>query len=303
MDNRKRASLSSSGQPLPVVIVSGLSGSGKSTALAVFEDLGFFTVDGLPTTLASEIVDVIAKKGAANYSGVALGMDLRQGDFDNSYDTVLLSLEEHGYQPQVLFLEAKEDVLLKRYAATRRPHPLEKDGFGLERALEMERHRLRKVRRRAGMVLDTSTYSIHDLRRVLQGKWKKFRPADNTLRIHLVSFGFKYGTPSEADMVFDLRFLPNPYFIEELKPLSGRAPEVSAFVLGQDPGKSYLEKLKEFLLYTLKLCEAEGRYRMTLGIGCTGGRHRSVAVAEALVGSLKEQGYSLTLEHRHLELG
>ena len=290
--------------PLPVVIVTGLSGSGKSTALAVFEDMGYFTVDGLPAVFAPQLVAELTKPDSVRYQGLALGMDIRQSDFTREYEQALIELKNMGFRPHILFIEAKPDVLLKRYATTRRPHPLEKEGLGLEKSLEMERDRIKRVRKFADLVLDTSTYSIHDLRRAIQAKWKKLNDSSKKeLRVHLITFGFKYGTPSEADMVFDLRFMPNPFFIPELKELSGLDAPVAEFVLGQEPGKEFFTRLEDFLSFVLEQCETEGRFRMTVAIGCTGGRHRSVAVAEALAKSLRDSGYNLTLEHRHYALG
>jgi UPF0042 nucleotide-binding protein len=175
--------------------------------------------------------------------------------------------------------------------------------LGLEQGLEMERNRLRHLRKTADLVLDTSSHSVHDLRRVIQNKWKHLRSLTRTLRIHLLTFGFKYGTPSEADMMFDLRFLPNPFFIPELKELSGLDKPVVDYVLEQEPGKEFFARLSNFLYFILTQLESEGRFRLTIAIGCTGGRHRSVAVAEALAGLLRKDGYTLTLEHRHLLLG
>lgn len=290
--------------PLPVVIITGLSGSGKSTALAVFEDMDFFSVDGLPAMFAPQMATMVAERQAeAPYTGVALGMDIRQSDFGRDYDLALRKLRAAGFAPRMIFFEAKPDVLLKRYATTRRPHPLEKEGLGLEKALEMERSRLRHLRKASDLVIDTSTHSIHDLRRALQEKWKHLHSLTKILRVHIISFGFKYGVPSEADMVFDLRFLPNPFFIPELKPLSGKDPDVADYVLDQDPGKEFFRRLVDFLRYVLLQYEKEGRFRLTIAIGCTGGRHRSVAISEALARDLRAEQYSLTLEHRHLELG
>ena len=288
---------------LAVVIVTGLSGSGKTTALKVFEDMGFFTVDGLPVALAVQMVSMVAGAELSHYKGIALGMDLRESEFIGDYEESMRALHNRGFIPRILFFEAKEDVLIKRYATTRRPHPLEKEGLGLEQAIEMERTRIKRLRKMADMVLDTSTYSIHDLRRVIQEKWKNLRHLTKTLRVHMITFGFKYGTPSEADMVFDLRFLPNPYFVPELKPLSGCDKAVADYVLANNPGKEFLARLTDFLVYVLEQYEAEGRFRLTIAIGCTGGRHRSVAVAEALAKTLRAKYKALTLEHRHLELG
>ena len=289
--------------PFPVIIVTGLSGSGKSTALNVFEDMGFVTVDGLPVELAVRMVEMFHTAAPAGNKGLALGMDLRQSGFAKDYEVALLRMKEKGFSPRILFVEANAGVLMRRYAVTRRPHPLEREGLGLEQALAMERKRLNRLRKSADLVLDTSTYSVHDLRRVLQKKWKAVGRMGPALRVHLITFGFKYGTPSEADMVFDLRFLPNPYFVAELQPLSGLDAPVADHVLRQEPGATFFAKLLDFLLYVLGRNEAEGRFRLTIAIGCTGGRHRSVAVAEALAGVFDAEGYAPSLEHRHLELG
>ncbi|MDR0826335.1 MAG: RNase adapter RapZ [Desulfovibrio sp.] len=286
-----------------VVIVTGLSGSGKSTALAVFEDMDFVTVDGLPVEFALPMAQMISEHGLDKHRGIALGMDLRQDDFLNGYKKSMDDLAAQGFAPRVIFFETKKDVLLKRYATTRRPHPLEKEGIGLEQALSLERHRLRHLRKSADLVIDTSSHSIHDLRRIIQTKWNMFGRLARNLKVHIISFGFKYGTPSEADMVLDLRFLPNPYFVESLKILSGLDEAVRDYVLKHKAGREFFNKLKVFMKFILKQNEKEGRYRLTLAIGCTGGRHRSVAIAEALADTLREEKYSLTLEHRHLELG
>ena len=288
--------------PFSVVIITGLSGSGKSTAVNVFEDLGFFTVDGLPAALTLHLVRMFAKTGLS-YTGLALGMDMRQSTFAEDYKQVLDDLRENGFAPRVVFLEAKTPTLIQRYAVTRRPHPLEKEGLGLEQAVAEERHRLRHLRKQADLVLDTTTHSIHDLRRVIQAKWQTLHHVKRPLRVHIISFGFKYGTPTEADMIFDLRFLPNPYFVSDLRPLSGKDAPVADFVLRHPPGMVFIEKLTDFLRYVLAQYEEEGRFRLTIGIGCTGGRHRSVAVAEALAAAFEQDDYTLTLEHRHIELG
>jgi UPF0042 nucleotide-binding protein len=287
----------------PAVIVTGLSGSGRSTALSVFEDLSFFTVDGLPARFAAPMAGLIAGEIPGKYVGVALGMDLRQSGFTDEFTEALPELTKRGFVPYVLFFEAGNDVLLKRYAGTRRPHPLEREGPGLERAVGMERRRLRPLRQSADMVIDTSEYSVHDLRRVILNKWAMLSGRTRNLKIHIITFGFKYGIPAEADMVFDLRFLPNPYFVPELKMLSGLDPPVSDFVLNNEPGREFFMRLKDFTGFILRQSELEGRYRMTAAVGCTGGRHRSVAVAEALAAAFRAEQYVFTLEHRHRELG
>lgn len=288
--------------PFPVVIVTGLSGSGKSTALKVFEDLGFFCIDGLPSEMSPKIADLILKFDT-KYRGLALGMDLRQFEFVDGWEQALLDYAELGIAPQVLFLEAKMGELVRRYATTRRPHPLESTNLGLEQALEKEKELLEPVRTGAALVLDTSDYSIHDLRRVIQAKWSAIEEAGRGMRVHLITFGFKYGVPSEADLVFDLRFLPNPYFVKELRPMSGKDKAISDYVLGSEVGHEFEKRFLDFMTYMLPLYADEGRYRITLAIGCTGGRHRSVSVAESVLETLKKKGYAVSIEHRHMELG
>jgi UPF0042 nucleotide-binding protein len=287
----------------PLLVVTGLSGAGKSTALNVLEDLGFFSVDGLPASLVPKLGSLFQEQEQRPYRGLALGMDLRQRDFMEQWQNALDELAAAGLAPQIIFIEAKPDVLVRRYATTRRPHPLEIEGLGLEQAIQEEFKVLQPIRHQATLIIDTSAFSIHDLRRKIQDKWMNLEGPARGLRVHLVTFGFKYGVPSEADMVFDLRFLPNPYFEEDLRPLSGKDRTIADYVLAKDPGKGFLQRLVDFLQYLLPMYAEEGRYRLTIGIGCTGGRHRSVAVAEAVLDSLRKSDYAVTLEHRHLELG
>ncbi len=287
---------------LPVIIITGLSGAGKTTVLNVLEDIHFFTVDGLPSEILPRIVEVFNRNTVAQYRGLALGVDLRADRFALSLDEAIKTLHAAGNSPALLFLEADEDVLLRRYASTRRPHPLEAENMSLEQAVREERKRLTVVREHADLVVDSSTFSIHDLRRLIQKKWSTLQGRMAALRVNLISFGFKYGIPADVDMLFDLRFLPNPYFESTLRPLSGLDKAVAEYVLG-DQGRDFLDKLAEFLIHLLPQFEAEGRYRLTIGLGCTGGRHRSVAIAEALRVILKQSDYPVSIEHRHLELG
>ncbi|MEA4856642.1 MAG: RNase adapter RapZ [Solidesulfovibrio sp.] len=288
---------------MKIVILTGLSGSGKSTALRVFEDLGFFCVDGLPVSLVPKLIGLFDEKGGQRYKGLALGMDVRQADLDRDWGATLAQIKVKDVGLQILFFEADTQEIIRRYATTRRPHPLESAAMGLEQAVLAERERMRPLRDAADMVLDTTDFSIHDLRRKLQEKWASIRPAKGTLKVHVMSFGFKYGPPSEADMVFDLRFLPNPYFDKELRERTGKDQPVRDYVLARDPGREFLTRLTEFLRYLLPLYAKEGRYRLTIAFGCTGGRHRSVAVAESVFDTLSKAGYSLSLEHRHIERG
>ncbi|MBD5627185.1 MAG: RNase adapter RapZ [Desulfovibrio sp.] len=291
------------GESPRVSIVTGLSGAGKSTALRVFEDLRYLAVDGLPASLAPEMAAMMQRDSMRHFKGIALGMDIRQGNFPEELHAALSELARMGIRPQLLFLEADDKTLMRRYAATRRPHPLEREGMGLEAALRAERERLEPLRGMADLVLDTSRFSIHDLRRAIQKRWSSEGGSGRTLRVNIMSFGFKYGIPHEADMVFDLRFLPNPYFVEDLRPLSGKDKPVADYVFASPEAREYGAKLLDLLLFLLPLMESEGRYRVTIALGCTGGRHRSVAMAEHLAQGVRQAGYPVSLEHRHLELG
>jgi RNase adapter protein RapZ len=291
------------GKELKIVILTGLSGSGKSTALRVFEDLGFFCVDGLPVSLVPKLINLFDEKGGQRYKGLALGMDVRQADLDTDWEATLAFVKVKDTVPQIVFLEADTQELIRRYATTRRPHPLESSSMGLEQAVQEERVCMTPLRDAADMVIDTTHFSIHELRRKLQEKWSSMGTNLGTLKVHVMSFGFKYGPPSEADMVFDLRFLPNPYFVKELREQTGKDALVKDYVLAADPGREFLTRLSDFLLYLLPLYVKEGRYRLTLAFGCTGGRHRSVAVAESIFDTLSKAGYNLSLEHRHIERG
>lgn len=286
-----------------VCIVTGLSGAGKSTALQVFEDLNWLTVDGLPAVLAPEMTVMMGRPSMSRFAGIALGMDLRQSNFLAEIDEALEAITASGVRPKLLFMEAETQELMRRYATTRRPHPLEREGMGLEASLDAERRRLSALRETADFVIDTSRFSIHDLRRAVRKRWSSNRDALRGVRVNVISFGFKYGVPREADYVFDLRFLSNPYFIEDLRSLSGKDKAVAEYVFASPGAHEFRKKLLDFLFFMLPLMEAEGRYRVTIAMGCTGGRHRSVAMAEDLLQALRQADYPATLEHRHLELG
>ncbi len=287
----------------PVILLSGLSGAGKSTAMKVFEDLGFIAVDGLPPDLAPGLAALFQSQQEAHHKGLVMGLDVRSDHFREDFRAAMSGLREQGIAPRVVFIESRPTVLRRRYASTRRPHPLESGDRDLDRALDAERELLRPVRDAAELVVDTSDYSIHDLRRHLQERWEFVRERRTGLKVYLLSFGFKYGQPTEADLVFDLRFLPNPYFDESLRPLSGRDQAVVDYVFRTLEGREFRTRLLDFLNYLLPLYQAEGRYRLTIAVGCTGGRHRSVATAEAVFDSLVKSGYVVNLEHRHIELG
>lgn len=289
--------------PVQACIVTGLSGAGKSTALQVFEDLRYFSVDGLPASMAPEMVGMMERPSMSHFKGIALGMDMRQNNFPDEINEALSAMTARGIRPLLLFLEADTQELMRRYATTRRPHPLEREGMGLEAALSAERSSLSPLREMADLVIDTSRFSIHDLRRAIQKRWSGNKGKLRAIRVNVISFGFKYGVPREADFVFDLRFLPNPYFVEQLRPLCGKDKAVAEHVLASPAAQEFKSKLLDLLFFLLPLMEAEGRYRVAIAVGCTGGRHRSVAMAEEILQALRQADYPATLEHRHLELG
>lgn len=284
----------------PFIIVTGLSGAGKSTALKVFEDLGFFCVDGLPAAMVPKLAALYQGQYDATGRGLVLGMDIRQREFISYWNEALGELKRLGAEPELIFIEASLAELMRRYHETRRPHPLESEHLGLSRALEEEERILEPLRSQASLVVDTTDYSIHDLRRTLQEKWTVLSTHKGGLRVHLISFGFKHGPPKEADMVLDLRFLPNPHFVQELRPLTGQNEQVAQYVFDNDLGREFKTRLTGFLTYLVPLYAKEGRYRLTIALGCTGGRHRSVATAEMIHDVLAGLGYMTTIEHRHM---
>ena len=287
---------------LPLIIITGLSGAGKTTALKVFEDMGFFTVDGLPLPMTFRLTELFNQENPRNYRGLALGVDIRQKDYLKEWEATKNKLISQNISTQVIFLEANEEILIKRYATTRRPHPLASQDLGLEQAIKEEKRLLASLKNEADIIIDTSFFSIHDLRRAIQSKFSYLIDKKTGLRIHLISFGYKYGIPKEADIVLDLRFLPNPYFEEDLKPLSGKEEAIQNYILKSEQGSAFLKKLLDFLEFILPLYAEEGRFRVTIAFGCTGGYHRSVAISELVFKELKRKNYTLSLEHRHFSL-
>lgn len=287
-------------EPKRLYIVSGLSGAGKSTALRVFEDLNYFAVDGLPAGLAPDVAAIMERAPMRHFPGMAIGMDLRQDDFLSEFKGAMEKLRGLNLKTRLLFLEADNRALLLRYAATRRPHPLERKGLGLEAAAEAERRLLAPLREKADLVIDSTDFSIHDLRRVIQKDVAPREEGAKNTRVNVLSFGYKYGIPGDADFVFDLRFLDNPYFIDKLRPLSGKDKAVADYVLNNPLAREFKKKAMDLLSFSLRQMEDEGRYRVTAAFGCTGGRHRSVAMAEEFARLLREADYPVTLEHRNL---
>lgn len=280
-----------------IVIVTGLSGSGKSTVVNALEDMGFFCVDNLPIDLLPKLLELTESSGA-ELTRLALVIDLRQRRFFPRYSAIVDFLAAANTPMEVLFLEARDDVLIRRYSETRRQHPLAMTGNLLD-GIRKERQELAEIRERADRVIDTSNTTVHELREEIR---KIFGSMDGKeLKIVVRSFGFGRGLPMESDLVLDVRFLPNPYFVAELKPKDGRDPEVARWVHAQETTKVFLRKLEDLLTFLLPLYIQEGKQYLTIAVGCTGGRHRSVVISEHLSEFLVRLGYSrVEVNHREL---
>jgi len=288
-----------------VVVVTGLSGAGKSTALRTLEDLGFFCVDNLPTALAPQVVELCER---GNMRRVALGMDVRVREFLGEIGTVIETIESGGRgRVELVFLDASDEALLRRFNETRRPHPLNAAGDGAVAVLDgvrMERERLAPLRARATRVFDTTTLSVHELRRDVIAQFGPASGGAPRMVTRFVSFGFKYGPPVDADLMLDVRFLENPYFVPALRELPGTDPRVEQFVLTRPETTEFIAKAKDLLTFTMPRCEREGKSYLTVAIGCTGGRHRSVVLAEALARMLaQELGVRISVVHRDVDRG
>ena len=282
------------GSGLDVVIVTGLSGAGRSTAAKCLEDLGYFVVDNLPPELIATMVDLGSRSGGA-VTRIAVVMDVRSRAFSADLREVIVNLDRAANRPKVLFLEASDDVLIRRFEAVRRAHPLADrlaDGLAAERAL------LAGLRGEADVVIDTSQLNVHELRHKIEAAFgAEIHPP---LRTTVLSFGYKYGLPMDADLVIDVRFLPNPHWIPELRPHTGQHPEVRDYVLGQVGAKEFLDRYHELLRLVGAGYLREGKRYLTLAVGCTGGKHRSVAIAEDLARRLAADGVQTKVIHRDL---
>jgi len=276
-----------------IVVVTGLSGAGRSTALRVLEDAGFFCVDNLPPGLAPALIGLVDREGKLERIG--LGIDVRTGAFLSGAEETLSELEVLGHRVQVIFLDCADDVLVRRFSETRRPHALSRTG-DLQGAISRERERLAGLRARADMVIDTTDYSVHDLRHRLIDYIGR-DPNRPSMLVRFLSFGFKYGVPVDADLVFDLRFLPNPHFVDALRPKTGMDAEVSAYVMNAPETQELLGHLRPLLDYALPQYAREGKAYLTVALGCTGGRHRSVAMAEEL-GRQLGGSHEVVVSHR-----
>ncbi|MCF8095277.1 MAG: RNase adapter RapZ [Desulfobacteraceae bacterium] len=282
-----------------IIIITGLSGSGKSGALAALEDSGFYCVDNMPVKLLPKFLEMPLQMDS-EIPGLAFVMDVREKGFLSAFPEIFYDLRKKGYDIEIFFLEAEETVILRRYSQTRRHHPLSQ-ARTLQEGIRAEIEQMAEVRKFADRIIDTSGYNIHELKSAIYNMVEHVlhpRP----MRIHIISFGYKHGTPHDADLIMDVRFIANPFFITELKPLDGRNRSVSSFVLDNVTARSFLEKFHDLVDFLLPLYEKEGKAYLTIALGCTGGRHRSVAVAEELHEYLNKPGRPLKLTHRDVEL-
>ena len=281
-----------------VVVVSGLSGGGKTAAAKLFEDLGYAVVDNLPSELLPDLAELVSSD-PSRYAKIAIVLDVRSGDAPLAFARMRGALEGRGIRPQVFYLEARDEILIRRYSETRHRHPLG-DQRGIASSIAEERRLLETVRADADVVLDTSDLSLRELRETLFSHLEDHVEQDQ-LVIQLISFGYKFGVPLEADLVFDVRFMQNPYYVPELRQLSGLTETVRNFVLEQPVARRFVAFLHDFLDFTLPAYESEGKTRLTVAIGCTGGYHRSIVIAEELAAWLGERGAPVSVFHRELD--
>lgn len=283
-----------------VVVVTGLSGSGKSTAIKAFEDLDYFCIDNLPMPLLPNLLE-LCERDMPDVHRIALGIDIRERRFIKDYDRVFADLENAGYRFEIIFLEASTDVLQRRYSQTRRIHPVSSAENLLLDSIQHERDQLQALRSRASRILDTTNLSVHQLKATLTQAFS-FINENERLSIQILSFGFKYGLPFEADLVMDVRFLPNPYFVESLKHLTGNTGEIRSWLLQWPAAREFVDEYSGLLLKLLPRYLEEGKRYLTIAIGCTGGKHRSVVIANLLADKLSENNYFVSTFHRDIHL-
>jgi UPF0042 nucleotide-binding protein len=281
-----------------VVLLSGLSGGGKTAAAKLFEDLAYTVVDNLPSELLPNLAELVLGD-PERFARVAIVLDVRAGDAETAYRAMRGALEGRGIRPQVFFLEASDEAIIRRFSETRHRHPLA-NGRSTQAAISLERRLLDPIRAEADVVVDTTDLPLRELRERLFARMGDLQP--DTMTIQLISFGYKFGIPLEADLVFDTRFIKNPYYVPELRELSGLTEPVRSFVLAQPGAAEYLDLIDRLLQFSIPAFEDEGKSRLTIGIGCTGGRHRSIVFAEELAQRLRGDGHGpVEVFHRELE--
>ena len=282
-----------------IVIVTGISGAGKSTALKMLEDAGYFCVDNLPVPLLPKFMEMLILPGS-EYTKVGLGIDIRSSQKFGQLRETLETLRKKDVKFEILFLDASDEALIKRYKETRRSHPLAGDGR-VDKGIDEERRRTIFLKQQADYIIDTSQMLTRELRSEILKIFVENKNYKN-LYVTILSFGFKYGIPGDADLVFDVRFLPNPYYIQDLRPMSGNDAPVRDYVMSSETARKFLDKLVDMVQFLIPNYVAEGKNQLVIGIGCTGGKHRSVTLANPLYYALEqEEGYGLKIEHRDIE--
>ena len=281
------------------IIVTGLSGAGKSEATNALEDMGYFCVDNLPPKLIKKFAEV-CKQSQGSIDKVALVMDIRGGIFFDDLFESLSELSKEQFQYEILFLDTSDEVLVKRFKEKRRSHPLAPGGRVIT-GIELERQKLREVKDKADVIIDTSKYDIKDLREEMARKFGDKEMPEKQMAITILSFGFKYGIPVDSDLVFDVRFIPNPFYIPELKPFSGNDEPVKNYVMEQTETQTFLEKANDMFEFLIPNYQKEGKRQLIISIGCTGGRHRSVAIANSIYETLRANNHDVYIEHRDIK--
>jgi RNase adapter protein RapZ len=277
-----------------LVIITGLSGSGKASALKAFEDLGYYCVDNLPVELIPRFAELALQSGEITHT--ALVVDVREGAQLENLPAMLKSVKRM-MPTRVIFLEANDPALLRRFSETRRPHPLGTNA-PVRASLAAERQRLRPIRALADLVIDTSKFNVHELQAHLTDRFQQHSGDDRSILVSCVSFGYKHGVPEDADLVFDVRFLPNPHFVREFRPLTGRHPRVAKYIRSFPQTQEFISRISELLVYLLPHYIHEGKSYLTISFGCTGGQHRSVMIAEDVSKRLRKAGYKVKVVHR-----
>jgi len=285
---------------LDLTIVTGMSGAGRSSAADVLEDLEFFVIDNLPPALIPKVAELAS--GGGRPTSYALVVDVRSGAFMHDLEAALADLRETGARTRILFLDAADDVLVRRFEASRRRHPLA-DADGIADGISRERVLLEELKGQADLVVDTTNLNVHELRDRLRELFGEGEPDAGELQASVVSFGYKHGVPVDVDLLFDCRFLPNPHWIDELRPLPGTDPQVRTYVLEQEEAGAFLEELRRLFTLLLPAFVREGKAYLSIGVGCTGGRHRSVVIATELKVLLEDLGFSARLHHRDVDRG
>lgn len=286
-------------ETIKVYIITGIAGSGKTTVAQAFEDASFYCIDNMPMELVPKVLELPLGE-SSKVKGAAFVMDMRSTTFIKTFVSGVSALEEMGFSPVIIFLEADNQTLVKRFSQTRRHHPLD-DGKNLLDSIRSEKQGMAAIRKLAHQIIDTSNFNVHQLKAQIQRLVSKDTGAENVMKLNIMSFGYKYGIPVDADIVVDLRFLANPYFVPELRAHNGESDAVKAFVLENPETKTFLKKYNNFIDYLIPLYKKENKAYLTLALGCTGGRHRSVAISRAIFERLTKKDLNPSLRHRDID--